>query len=250
MKYKILVTAAVLSLALAAPAAAEIVEYSDEFVSFSYDTDMPGEVSVHSFGDEHAVNYSFTCAGNTSPDHVVYTLVINEKTDDFDQQFYDGLFESARVEINKIQDDDHILCYTTWKCETDDPALLTYSDAFLDSISIKEDLSSVDAAKVESQDLVSNAQLSDQAVTYAQSALDLLNKYMSMELDPADAAEQAEQLQTRIENYLDGDSYGYYDSQIKYAFFNMDFYLKYGHDDVVAQSIRDLEDILRRGNES
>ena len=249
MKIK-LVTTFTIAFLFTLPAYAEVKEYSDDYVSFSYNDEMPGEISIiNSEENSHSIHYSFTCADNTANGNIVYDLSIIEKNEDFDQEFYDTLFEIGKVEAIKHQDDDLVLCYSTFSNNTEDPELIKYWDDFQESLTVADNLKSVDSSGIDSQNLVSNVHLSDQALVYAQAALDILNGYMSMDLDPEDASEQAEKLQERIENFLDGTGSSYYDYKIRFPLYNMDYYLKYGHDDIVSESIQELKEILAIDNQ-
>ena len=250
MKIKLLIVI-VIAIAITSPVHGTIREYSDEYVSFSYDDEMPGELYVSTSDySSPSVHYYLHCINpeENEDEQITCFLTLIKKDENFDQDTYDTLLETGVSDHTIYQNDDNALCYLSTRIGSSDPAFIESLEVFRNSLIVQENIESVDVSKIKPRNLVLNVKLSDQALVYAQAALDILSGYMNMDIEPDEAAAQIEKLHDRIENYLDGNTCFYYDYKVEIPLSSMDFYIKFGHDDIVSETILELEELLSTGN--
>ena len=212
MKKKLIATI-LTATCLSLPVSAEIQTYEDDYVKFQYDDSAPCYARVITMSK----NISF----------MFDTAVTSEENN------------SAVFVISRDKDEPDRLVYPK------DKKLGGYDacQLFLDSFEVKTD-SVIDAEYDGSSDILIHIDCySEQAIKYAQKALEICNDYLDMKLSGSDAAEQIKELQKRAESYSEDSDYKY-DSDAKWVLFNEDYNFKYGKDPEVIELKEDLERML------
>lgn len=230
---------------LSVHASAQIVDYSDEYVSFSYDDEMLGKIHISTrYDNDHYIEYDFDFADKSEDPISHYALYLQNKDENYDEAQYGNLLNGklGREPIF-FQNDEKVLIFCSMSSNTDASPFKQYIDIVFDSLVVPE-VDSVDSSKITSGDIFMNVNISDQASVYAQTGVDILNKYMKMELSPDEAADQISTLVTRIDNYLKNDTEYYFDREIKYPFSLVDLYLSGGKDDEIINTINKLESLI------
>ena len=224
---------------------AQIFDYSDDYVSFSYDDEMLGKISIMThYGNDHYIEYDFSFADRTEDPVSFCMLCLQNKDENYDESQYEPVLSGKNGrDINIIQNDDDFLVFTSKTSNLDNSPYQKYIDIIFDSLSFS-DFDSIDSSLVSDGDVFVNINISDQATIYAKAGIDILNGYMKMEIGPDDASDQINELITRIENYLDGDTEYYFDREIKYPFSLVDLYLSSGKDDKILEVVHELEDLI------
>lgn len=241
MKKRIIVATTISALFLSYPICAEIVDYNDDYVSFSYDNDMSG--TLYSHLSENSVGYLLICADKTSDGHAQCAISIHKKHDEFDQDLYEKMLKDSPSDYVIIQDDD-VFSYISWLSDSDDEDINSWVDLFRESISISDDIDDIEASEeIEYSDIFSNYHYSDQVYAYAQKALDILNGYMDMTLQKEDAVKQIGDLYSRVESYVENSEY-YFDGDLKNALYFTDKYIESGDDGEIVKAINELQRIL------
>lgn len=234
MRYKILVSAALLSMLLAAPAAGKIVEYSDDYVSFSYDDEMIGEIWKFRVREEYPLMYSLTSGIKKD------TLA----------ECYFGVGKKERgVSIEEsdnqkvlLETDDHYV-YLYMPEDLEDNAFTDWAKLFFDSFSLSADMDSLLTGDYINETVYLNVELSDQCRKYAEEALKTLNGYMDMSISESDAVAAIDKLKTRIDSYVEESDY-YYDSNLKNKLFMTSYHLTANEDGEIQKTIDTLKMLI------
>ena len=248
MKYKTLVTSMILSTSLYSPALAEIVDYTDDYVSFSYDDEMIGKIERDISAESNSLNYDLF-ARNRKEDgaagcHFGITLNDYEVAGyDFGISSYEGKENEDNPSkiLNKGSERfSHISLY-----ESENEDYNAWARVFYDSFKVNGGIN-VDNLEFQSDDstvVFSNEILSDQGYTYCEQALDILNGYMDMSIDPDDASSEIKKLSDRVDSYCEDSDY-YADSAIYSAIFLSHLNIDMGKDGEVQESIDELNQLM------
>lgn len=234
MKDRIIVTAAVLSLALAAPAAAEIVDYSDDYVSFSYDDEMIGEIWKFRLMEDSPLMYSFVSGIKKDALAECYFGVAKKEKDT-------SVEESENRKV--LLETDDYCAYLHMSDDIEDDAFAAWAKVFFDSFSLSADMDTLLAGSSIDETVYLNVELSDQCRKYAEGALETLNGYMDMSVSEDDAVAAIEDLQSRIDSYVEESDY-YFDSKLKNELFLTNLTLMQNDDGEIQKTIDELQKLI------
>ncbi len=248
MKHKILVISMLLSACLCSPVLAEIVDYTDDYVSFSYDDEMIGKIERDISAESNSLNYDLF-ARNRKEDgeagcHFGITLNDYEVAGyDFGISSYEGKENEDNPSKILNKGSERFSHLSLYESENDD--YNAWARVFFDSFKVNDDID-VDTLEFQSDDstvIFSNEILSDQGYTYCEKALEILNGYMDMSIDPDDASSEIKKLSDRVDSYCK-DSDHYADSAIYSAIFLSHLNIDMGKDGEVQESINELNQLM------
>lgn len=262
---------------LAVPASAEIQTYLDSYVSFQYDDEMIGEISKTETGDPVYVMYEVNTSIKKNDPDVNYAnltistnpYIINSITDEFENQKRTIISEDPLQVSIEYLDHPGTQTIVTVIGTHEDQAVTTsitsnnresknyeYCKQFIDSITLSElfnyegyfFITKETGDSIMISDIFNNKRYSEQAILYAQKALDTCNQYLAMEISGEEAAKVFDELERRTKSYKDTSEYSS-DSDVYFAVFLKSSSFKRG-DDAKVMEIRDkLQVIVDCGTE-
>ena len=256
---------------------AEIKTYSDEYVTFQYDDEMVGVVSKthrndflsymvsskYKVGDPTSVaayvefckvpSLIDTFLDPTGTDNI-HVEIVSEENYDRDLSYADGdVTTTSHQHLDVLNDTDSIIYSLTSNSE--DSPNYEYVQMLLDTVTIADEWKeSLTIPKPESEygdvDIIfKNVKYSEQAIKYAEAALEIYTQYFDMKMDGEEAAKKIEELENRTKSYKDTSEYAY-DSDVFYAIFLDSSSFRNGKDADLMESKEKLEAIIASGTDS
>lgn len=242
MKYKYLVSVAALSLVLVAPAAAQIVQYSDDYVSFSYDDETIGQIRRHTDAASDSFYYSLDSGYLKSNGSISCTIGVKPNDSMFGADFYQDTSD-PNYPRKVVEESDTQFSYMSMGGDSEDPARIDQARIIYDSAEFNVSLEDIDIKADEDELIFSNVILSDQGYTYAEEALNILKSYMDFSLSSRDAANQISELYDRLDNYVETSDYCF-DYDVEQAIYLMDVNIGIKQDGEVQKAIEELNILL------
>ena len=249
MKHKILVISMLLSACLCSPALAEVVDYKDDYVSFSYDDEMIGEIERSISEESNSLNYNLhsRTLKEDGAAECYFGITRNDyefEGHDLGISYYEGKENDDNPSKILTRGNEKFSHLTMRKSENDD--YNAWASVFYDSFKVNDDID-VDNLNFQSNDdaiIFSNEILSDQGYTYCEKALEILNGYMDMSIDPDDASSEIKKLSDRVDSYCEDSDY-YTDSAIYSAIFLSHLNIDMGKDGEIQKSIDTLNRLMK-----
>lgn len=228
---------------------AEIVDYKDDYVSFSYDDEMIGEIGRTISAESNSLGYDFSSNvrkddGSAWCNFSVTPNVYEFEGQDFGINFYEG--KENEDDPSKILTKGNEMFSHIYMHKSENDECNAWARIFYDSFKVNDGID-VDNLEFQSDDntvIFSNRILSDQGYTYCEKALEILNGYMDMSIDPDDASSEIKKLSDRVDSYCEDSDY-YADSAIYSAIFLSHLNIDMGKDGKVQESIDELTQLMK-----
>ena len=257
---KRLLLAALATVMVTTSALAEIQTYTDQCLSFQYDDAMPGRIAKTTVKDS-AVYYTLDTDGHSAS---VSINTIDRLASQFDES-EDEYFKIEKISDDKIKSTNFIsgeitisqLINTTEShfsfMSYTEPNDNDYCQAFLDSIIIDDSFKDgfvFDAIEddVEIEYIFRNKCYSEQAINYAQAALDVCNQYLGFDIDGKEAGKKIAEIIKRAESYCNSSD-NKYDRDVYSAIFLGELNFSMNDDGDIMEMKKELQAIVDAGFE-
>ena len=266
---------------LGVPVSAEVQTYSDDYISFEYDDEMIGSIEKHSmlnaeyFTIQYYMNTSIK-KDDATDNYACITITSNEqriknsKSDGETEMTVRTLISEDPITTQiEYKDDSGIISIDKIVAERPDQCVISsissndneskeysYCKLFADSAAVSDKFNEkgydysdpVDDTEIESEYIFLNKRYSEQAIIYAQKAIDTCNQYLNMEISGKDASDIFEELAMRTDSYKDESEYSS-DSDVYDAIFLKDFCFITGEDSEIIKTLDLLQMIVECGTE-
>lgn len=253
-----------------------IVSYSDEYVSFDYDTDIYCELDNYYFNGALTYFYS-TNMKTDDPYNYAYISLIdidkyeenndlqsgewtnhyfsNVTTEHFSQKI---ISDNDALEIETIFNNGKSVRYSKLLgfnsesfavaqysieapgSDTEIVCKKIYDSACITDIYSNGKYSPDDT--IEPSTIFSNILLSEQGLNYVNAAIDVLEQYLSFQMDSDEASKQIEAIKDRSDDYAETSDY-IYDSRLSTKLYVTSLSIDMGSDGAIAETLEELKQL-------
>lgn len=256
-----------------------IATYSDDYVTFDYDTDVycqltyskHDNVTLYYYSTQMKVDDSLSLANirilniddfeetNNVEKGRWMDVFSDLETEEYTRKLIsDEDFPEIRITIHSdgaesflklLGSNSEKLAIAQYRASNQNTDASIACKAFYDSANVNG--SFTDASYEESEDpefrtIYSNVLLSDQGLNYAKAAIDVLEKYLAFEMTPEEASDQIKSVKTRSDNYADSSDY-IHDEDIATALYTTSLGIDLGSDDSVYATLQKLKQLANMG---
>lgn len=248
-KCKVVVLLAAFEVFFCSATRAEIVDYKDDYVSFSYDDEMIGEIERNIMEESNSIDYVISSGVRKEEGaaECYFGISLNEDViggHDYGLSLYEGKENDDNPSTILTKGTERFSHLSLYKSENDD--YNTWARVVYDSFKVNDGFD-VDNLEFQSDDntvIFSNRILSDQGYTYCEKALEILNGYMDMSIDPDDASSEIKNLSDRVDSYCEDSDY-FADLSIHSAIFLSHLDIDMKQDGKVKESIDELTQLMK-----
>ena len=209
------------------PVSADTATYSDEYVSFDYDDEMPGEITLVTPEGLNEAIYSIVCAGTApSASDVAGVFIYNNSDPEMRSYIRQRLGMLDPNMIKKVfRNEAGIYAYVTRMSTSTDLAAEQYVDMIVNTLCIQSQVLASANMKYIEKIIYDRTCYSQEAVAVAKCAMNVLTAYRDHKCSALEAAALIRKLQGKL-RVITSTTGTFYDQRIYDAINTIDQYIE------------------------